>query len=156
MTHAEPGGHAASHEAGHDAHGGSAKYLAVFGALLVLTVISFALGSSSLMETTPMVGRFGMLAVSVAKALLVMLFFMHLLWEANWKYVLTIPATLMSVFLVVMLTPDIAFRTSHYNVRRWTHASEASPSDHGAAAADARHTAEHGKSSEEANPRESH
>ncbi len=111
----------------HMHHGGNAKYLAVFACLIVLTAISFWLGSSSLMETSPAVGRAGMMAVSCAKALLVMLFFMHLIWEANWKYVLTIPASLMSVFLVIMLTPDIAFRTHKYSLERWKHASESAP-----------------------------
>ena len=37
-------------------------------------------------------GRF-MMAVSCTKAMLVIMFFMHLLWEANWKWVLTIPAS---------------------------------------------------------------
>ena len=39
-----------------------------------------------------------------------MLFFMHLIWEADWKYVLTIPASIMSVFLVLALIPDIGMR----------------------------------------------
>ena len=33
------------------------------------------------------------------------------MWEANWKYVLTIPASMMSIFLVLMLVPDIGRRT---------------------------------------------
>ncbi len=33
-----------------------------------------------------------MMAVSCTKAMLVILFFMHVKYEANWKYVLTIPA----------------------------------------------------------------
>ena len=32
--------------------------------------------------------------------MLVIMFFMHLMWEANWKYVLTIPASMMSIFLL--------------------------------------------------------
>ena len=130
--------HHDSHEAAaedHVHHGGNAKYLAVFACLLVLTAISFWLGSSSIMETSPMIGRAGMMAVSCAKALLVMLFFMHLIWEANWKYVLTIPASLMSVFLVVMLKPDIAYRTEKYNLERWKHSAEdAAPAEHSDAA----------------------
>ena len=109
---------------GHDDHGGTAKYLVVFGSLIVLTVISFWLGNSSIKETAPQVAWAGMMAVSCAKALLVMLFFMHLIWEANWKYVLTIPASLMSLFLVLALVPDVGLRTHRYNLRRWTHASE--------------------------------
>jgi cytochrome c oxidase subunit 4 len=42
--------------------------------------------------------------------MLAIMFFMHLLWEANWKWVLTIPASFMSVFLMLMLVPDIGWR----------------------------------------------
>lgn len=65
-----------------------------------------------------------MMAVSVAKALLVMLFFMHLKWEANWKYVLTVPASMMSLFLVLMLVPDIGRRTRNYSDDRWLYSAE--------------------------------
>ena len=47
--------------------------------------------------------------------MLVITFFMHMYWEANWKYVLTIPAAMMSVFLICMLVPDIGYRTRHYD-----------------------------------------
>lgn len=116
---AGPGGH------GHDehGHGGMGKYWAVFFALLILTSISFGVGMSPIMNT-PSLGWTVMLAVSCAKALLVMLFFMHLLWEANWKYVLTIPASIMSVFLLVMLTPDVGLRTRNYSEQRWLYAAE--------------------------------
>jgi cytochrome c oxidase subunit 4 len=52
-----------------------------------------------------------------------MLFFMHLIWEANWKYVLTVPASIMSVFLLLMLFPDVRFRTYKYSEERWLHAA---------------------------------
>jgi cytochrome c oxidase subunit 4 len=42
--------------------------------------------------------------------MLVVLFFMHVLWEANWKYVLTIPAAMMAIFLALMLVPDVGLR----------------------------------------------
>lgn len=104
-------------------HGGTGKYLAVFVALLVLTAISFAVGSSEAIMSTPALGWTLMMAVSCAKAMLVMLFFMHLIWEANWKYVLTIPASIMSVFLLLMLFPDIRNRTFYYSEERWLHAA---------------------------------
>lgn len=112
--HGEDGGHG---------HGGLGKYLAVFGALAVLTAISFVIGNSPIMGT-PSIGWAGMLAVSCAKAMLVILFFMHLKWEANWKYVLTIPASIMSIFLLLMLIPDIGMRTKKYSQPRWLHAAE--------------------------------
>jgi cytochrome c oxidase subunit 4 len=123
--HLHDGGH---HDGGHPGgHGSIGKYLAVFVALVVLTIISFFIGNSSLKETAPQTAWAAMMAVSVAKALLVMLFFMHLIWEANWKYVLTIPAAMMSVFLVVMLIPDVGRRTKYYHPYRWLHAAEGTP-----------------------------
>ena len=106
----------------HD-HGGLGKYLAVFVALCVLTAISFAVGNNEAIMATPAIGWTIMMAVSCCKALLVMLFFMHLIWEANWKYVLTIPASIMSVFLLLMLFPDVLGRTNTYSEERWLYAA---------------------------------
>ncbi len=109
----------------HEQHGGLSQYIAVFIALCVLTAISFAVGNSqSLRQNSPGIMIAMMMAVSCAKALLVILFFMHLKWEANWKYVLTIPASLMSLFLVLMLVPDIGRRTRVYSEERLLHAAE--------------------------------
>jgi cytochrome c oxidase subunit 4 len=92
-------------------HGGIGKYLVVFIALCVLTTCSFITYFDFWREHVPYeVSRALMMAVSCTKAMLVIMFFMHLLWEANWKWVLTIPATFMSTFLVLMLVPDIGWR----------------------------------------------
>lgn len=105
-------------------HGGTSTYMAVFGCLVILTAASFWLGNSSIKETSPAVVWAGMMAISCAKAMLVILFFMHLKWEANWKYVLTIPSMMMSVFLVCMLVPDIGQRMRYYTEERiWAAAS---------------------------------
>jgi len=104
----------------HHAPGGLMKYLGVFVALCVLTGISYVVGNSqSLRENSPGVMWATMMAVSCVKAMLVIMFFMHLLWEANWKYVLTIPASLMSMFLLLMLIPDIGRRVEKYAEERW-------------------------------------
>jgi cytochrome c oxidase subunit 4 len=119
---ATAGGHNAGdhgHADGDHAHGGSVKtYMAVFIALCVLTTASF-------MTWTPMwhkavsdnkhVAWAFMMAISCTKALLVILFFMHLKYEANWKYVLTFPAAFMSIFLALMLVPDVGLRFWHYS-----------------------------------------
>ena len=53
---------------GHDDHGGSGKYIAVFIALVILTTISFVVGSA---DSIPQNLRNAvMIAVSCAKALL--------------------------------------------------------------------------------------
>ena len=126
MTEHDDHAHDAEH--GHDAdhgHGSMKLYLGVFGALVVCTAISFGVGSSPLMEgELAWIGQVFMIAISCVKSLLVMLVFMHLVWEANWKYVLTIPASLMSVFLMCMLMPDVMLRTRRYAEERWRYAAE--------------------------------
>ncbi len=112
---------------GHDdhGHGGNGKYWLVFIALCVLTSASF-LTCSPLwpFHDTPAIGRTFMMAVSCTKAMLVILFFMHLLWEANWKYVLTVPAAMMSLYLVLMLVPDVGLRMRNYSEERMEFAAE--------------------------------
>ncbi len=98
-------------------------FLKVFGALCVLTAISFAVASSPLMNDRT-VGWTLMLGVSCAKAFLVISYFMHLRWERAWKYALTLPTVVIAILLVAALVPDIARRTRHYAESRWRHASE--------------------------------
>lgn len=119
-----------NHDDHHDHdHGGVGKYVAVFGALCVLTAMSFVLGSmiqpgdDGQPGMPASIGWTGMMAISCCKALLVILFFMHLKYEANWKYVLTIPASLMSIFLLLMLVPDIGLRTLKYSRERLIHST---------------------------------
>jgi cytochrome c oxidase subunit IV len=108
----------------HEEHGSLSTYISVFVALLILTVLSFAVGNwGALKDKAPAVVWAFMMAVSVCKALLVILFFMHLKWEANWKYVLTVPCCIMSVFLVLMLVPDVGRRTRHYTEERENHST---------------------------------
>ncbi|MBI1247172.1 hypothetical protein GC197_04930 [bacterium] len=102
---------------------GNTKYYVVFVALCLLTLCSFLTYFQWWDTHIPSnVSMAFMMAVSCAKALLVMLFFMHLLWEANWKWILTVPASMMSVFLLCMLIPDIGYRAEHYSNARWLHA----------------------------------
>jgi cytochrome c oxidase subunit 4 len=99
---------------GHDDHGshGIAKYLYVFAALTVLTTASFMTYTDVWRNNvqSEAAGWAFMMAVSCCKALLVMLFFMHLKYEASWKYVLTIPASVMAIFLMLALVPDVKWR----------------------------------------------
>lgn len=121
-----------------DSHGGTGLYMTVFVCLVILTAASFALGNAaSIKESSPGAVWAGMMAISTAKAMLVILFFMHLKWEANWKYVLTVPCIMMSVFLVCMLVPDIGLRTRMYDQQRiWAAAAFQQAAEHG-------HDAEH-------------
>jgi cytochrome c oxidase subunit 4 len=112
---------------GHDSrakeHHGLAIFIMVFVALCLLTSASVFTYTDFWRQRVPVqIGWTFMMAVSCTKALLVVSFFMHLKWEANWKYVLTIPATIMSIFLILMLVPDVGLRTTNYSVYRQVHA----------------------------------
>src|SRR5437867_2638566 len=70
----------------HGLHGGIAKYIYVFVALCILTGASFFTYSDYWpFHATPQIGWAFMMAVSCTKAMLVILFFMHVKYEANWK-----------------------------------------------------------------------
>jgi cytochrome c oxidase subunit 4 len=108
-------------------HGSIGLYLMVFLALCVLTGASFFTYSSYWPFGKEVAWAF-MMAVSCTKAMLVIMFFMHLLWEANWKWVLTIPASCMSIFLLLMLVPDVGMRQYNgwawYSRDRWLFAAD--------------------------------
>jgi len=94
-------------------HGGLTRYIFVFIALCLLTAMSFATFTDTWKAIFSIHVTWAfMMAVSCTKAMLVILFFMHVLYEANWKYVLTIPAGMMSIFLILMLVPDIGLRNN--------------------------------------------
>ncbi len=96
-------------------------FIIVFVMLCALTAMSFWIANSHLMDN-PLTGWIAMMGVSVAKAFLVVTFFMHLWWEKRWKYVLTVPALLMGALLVILLIPDVADRVSTYTKTRSNHA----------------------------------
>ncbi|MCC7085103.1 MAG: cytochrome C oxidase subunit IV family protein [Pirellulales bacterium] len=128
-SHAGTGSHST-----HDGHGvhsheahtvNIAKYIYVFIALCFLTGCSFFTYSRYWpWHDQPQVGWAFMMAVSCTKAMLVILFFMHVLYEANWKFVLTIPAAMMSIFLILMLVPDIGMRLRTASEERLYHMAE--------------------------------
>ena len=127
--------HAPDNHDDHESHGGVAIYVAVALALLVLTSFSYATQLpfwSSIFGDNQKIKWIWMMGVSCTKAMLVILFFMHLKWEANWKWVLTVPASLMSLFLGLMLVPDVGLRMRHANKERLTYEAELpAPKTHG-------------------------
>ena len=123
-----------SNDDGHDDHGGNFKYFVIFITLCILTAMSFFTYSSYWPQAldNETIKRTFMMAISCTKAMLVILFFMHVLWEANWKYALTIPASFMSLFLLLMLVPDVGLRLKHASRERRLHMAVPQAADHGA------------------------
>ena len=80
------------------------NYLAIFLILCVCTAMSVAFDILEMSKPLTMVL---VLAVACAKALCVMMFFMHLKFERNWKYVLLAPTTILAIGLPLSLFPDI-------------------------------------------------
>ena len=87
----------------HESHG--AAYFRVFLALCAFTAISVAADIIHL-PSKVMLGAI-VLAVAVAKALCVMMFFMHLKFERAWKYLLLAPTIILAAALPISLRPDI-------------------------------------------------
>jgi len=85
----------------HESHGKA--YLVVFAILCVFTVLSAV--SDGIRSTN--VKIVVVLAIAVAKATCVALYFMHLRFERNWKYVLLAPTTILAIGLPLALLPDI-------------------------------------------------
>jgi len=100
-----------------DAHP-HANYLAVFGALCGLTLVSVGF---DLLPNPPKLALVALVfGVATAKAYCVMAWFMHLKFEGAWKYIVLVPTSLLGLGLVLALLPDIAIH--YYTV-------EADPTD---------------------------
>jgi cytochrome c oxidase subunit IV len=84
------------------------KYIAVFIALCIFTGLSVL---ADVVEGLPYTVKVVLvLSISTAKALCVMLFFMHLKFEGAWKYILLAPTTILAIGLPIALIPDIGTR----------------------------------------------
>ena len=91
-----------------DAHP-HANYLAVFGALCGLTLVSVGF---DLLPNPPKLALAALVfGVAAAKAYCVMAWFMHLKFEGAWKYIVLVPTSLLGLGLVLALMPDIGI---HY------------------------------------------
>jgi cytochrome c oxidase subunit 4 len=135
----ESGSAHVAESAAHDAHP-HVNYLAVFGALIVLTIASYVadkVGGTVGKTLVVMI----VLTVACFKAMFVMLYFMHLKFEGNWKFVLLAPTIILAMAIVAALMPDIGSHYYDFQVPQMQTASESegdlhageSTGDHGAA-----------------------
>ncbi len=90
-----------SHDS-HDTH--HVNYLTIFFVLCGCTALSVIFDVLHMSKPVTIVL---VLAVACAKALCVMMFFMHLKFEGNWKFVLLAPTTILAIGLPLALYPDI-------------------------------------------------
>lgn len=100
----------------HDDHGHSShdvKYIYIFYALCVFTLLSILADGAGKIGLPHGLIIVAVLAIASAKALSVMLYFMHLKFERNWKYVLLAPVTILAIGVPLALLPDVGF---HYYV----------------------------------------
>lgn len=119
------------------------NYFFVFLALCVCTALSVVF---DVVEMSPALLVFAVLAVAVAKASFVMTYFMHLKFEGRWKFIILMPTAILGVGLMVALAPDIAMHYYSYEVMQTeveahsgahgeghgSHADEERHDDHGA------------------------
>ena len=116
------------HEENHS-HAGT--YFAVFIALCVFTGLSILADVMDFSDKN--VTRVLVLTVATAKALCVMMYFMHLKFERAWKYLLLIPTGILAMALPFALFPDVG---AHYytpdvpQVREYA-AQQAAGGEHG-------------------------
>jgi cytochrome c oxidase subunit 4 len=104
----EHSAHPAVEHAAHDAHHPHVNYWLIFAALCILTIVSWMadeLGNKGIVLVIIV------LSVATAKALFVMLYFMHLKFEGKWKFVLLAPTMVLALAIPAALMPDIG---SHY------------------------------------------
>lgn len=81
------------------------NYFVIFLALCVLTAISVVADVVDIRSAAAVIVI--VLAVATAKALFVMLYFMHLKFEGKWKFVLLAPTMILAIGLPMALLPDI-------------------------------------------------
>ena len=81
------------------------NYFVIFVALCVLTGLSVLTDVVDINNYLVLVVI--VMAVAAAKALCVMMFFMHLKFEGRWKYVLLTPTVILACGIPLALLPDI-------------------------------------------------
>ncbi|MEJ7590602.1 MAG: cytochrome C oxidase subunit IV family protein [Planctomycetaceae bacterium] len=86
----------------HDTH--HVNYLAIFVVLCICTALSVIFDVIHMSKPVTIVL---VMSVAITKALCVMMFFMHLKFEGNWKFVLLAPTTILAIGLPLALFPDV-------------------------------------------------
>src|SRR5439155_18270571 len=99
-----------SHHPEHHHGPGIQAYMVVFLALSTFTAISFLVNATVGRNIT---GLLIILAVAVIKAVLVGLYFMHLVVDWGRLYFLIFPTFILAAMFITVLIPDIVFSLHH-------------------------------------------
>ncbi|WP_144992676.1 cytochrome C oxidase subunit IV family protein [Polystyrenella longa] len=97
------------HSETYEPHGSSKTYFVVFILLCICTGVSWLVDEMHINNLVLLVVT--VLAIASLKASFVLLYFMHLKFEKNWKYALLLPTTILAIGLPMTLLPDIGL---HY------------------------------------------
>lgn len=79
-------------------------YLIVFGVLAVCTTVSFV--TNAIFGIGSLIGLTIIMSVSIVKATLVAMFFMHLKWDWTKVFVVMVPVMILTVMTIICLLPD--------------------------------------------------
>jgi len=105
-VHPDPHAPAAPHDEHHEKHIPDKTFFMVFGGLLVLTAATFAanqfLGPTAKMAAFLIIG-----GIAIFKALLVVVFFMHLVIDWKKLFLFIVPVMILAPLIVIVLWPDI-------------------------------------------------
>src|SRR5262245_30002014 len=131
--------HAAAHagdHAEHEAHQAHFNCWIIFVILCVLTAVSALADKMTDWNylNKGIILTFVVLAVACAKALFVMMYFMHLKFEGKWKFVLLAPTIILAMAIPAALMPDIGSHYYDYDVPQTREADETTASGHEGAA----------------------
>ena len=85
----------------------SGLYRSIFVLLCLFTALSWAADEAKAVFPGRSSLAFVVLGIATLKALVVMLFFMHLKFERAWKYVLLGPTVILAIGLPLALLPDV-------------------------------------------------
>jgi len=97
---------------GHEHHGPTVQaYLVIFIALCICTALSFV--ANAIFGIGDWRGVFIIMLVSVVKATLVAMFFMHLKYDWMKLYFLVFPVVILTVMMVIVLLPDMVLDWTH-------------------------------------------
>jgi caa(3)-type oxidase subunit IV len=109
-AHAAPAAHA-----GHGHEGPTVQtYLVIFGALSGFTLVSFVANYFAHAGVISHFTSFAIiLSVAVCKAVLVGMYFMHLILDWSKVFIVVVPALILGPLLMIVLLPDIVLAWKH-------------------------------------------